>query len=340
MFKAFLLLLVLILAACAGPELTEPQREMPARVYLEYRPDVSMYGVVDGTWPDAPLTVVVPFLAGGDTDRFARLFAPFLSEHFGWPVNIVNIDGDSGNVGARHVLEAAPDGYTILFYHTGDLFANLMVGMRNAVRADQFAVAAVAIHCEANVMVASAAAGFNCATCFLDYARENPGGLRTAMVADSFMHVVLNKAELAADFETEIVNVGSARLKADAVLGGHADVTYNNVALFMPYIEDGRMVPLWVASSARNPLLPDVPTLVELGYPAGLLGRSYFYAFPPGTDPEIVESLSAAVAIAARDRWLLAQLAEMGAAPPAFVPSTEVEAYLQIALREFMVAMP
>jgi tripartite-type tricarboxylate transporter receptor subunit TctC len=284
--------------------------------------------------------IVVPFLAGGDTDTFARLFAPFLAEEFGWPVNIINMDGAAGNLGARYVLEAAPDGYTILFYHTGNLFTNLMNAVPGAVRHGQFELAAVAVHCEENVMVACASLGFADARGFLEYARRNPHGLRIAITDSTFADIILGLAEDVMGFSTAAVNVGGARLKAGSVLGGHAELAYNSVVMFLDYIEEGSLVPLWVASSTRNPQLPHVPTLAELGYAEAILGRSYFYAFPPGTDAEAVEIMSAAVAAAARNPELLRGLAEMGAAPPLFVPYYEMGSYMAAALSAFMTAMP
>jgi tripartite-type tricarboxylate transporter receptor subunit TctC len=331
--------LILTFTACGGPELVEPMREMPTLLNIPAEGQERATGD-NGIRPGGPITIVVPFLAGGDTDRFARIFAASLSHIFSQPINVINIDGDAGNVGAQYVLAAQPDGYTILFYHTGDMFNNLLNAMPGAVRYTQFALSAVAVHCEANIMVVCESLGLDCATCFLDYARENPGSLRTATVEHSFMHVLLNMAEFAAGFETQIVDVGSARLKAGAILGGHAELTYNNIALFMPYIEEGSLIPLWVASSERNHLLPEVPTLAELGYPAGVLGRSYFFAFPPYTPQEIVEAWSNAVGIAARDPEVLRQMNEMGAMPPYFVPFNEIEAYMADALSTFVGVAP
>jgi len=84
--------------------------------------------ISDTNWPTRPVTIVVPFAPGGDTDFYARAYAPFLSEYFGVPFEVVNIAGDAGTYGATQVHQSNSDGYTILFYHTGNMFTNVIAG--------------------------------------------------------------------------------------------------------------------------------------------------------------------------------------------------------------------
>ena len=86
-------------------------------------------GSGETNWPERGISLVVPFAAGGDTDYYARLYAKYLEEELGQTVTVVNTEGSGGTVGAQTVADAEPDGYTILFYHTGNLYANKMLGV-------------------------------------------------------------------------------------------------------------------------------------------------------------------------------------------------------------------
>ena len=72
-------------------------------------------------WPERPVTMIVPFNPGGDTDFMGRIYSKLLQEELGQPVVVVNMAGAGGTVGAQHVADAVNDGYTFLFYHTGNL---------------------------------------------------------------------------------------------------------------------------------------------------------------------------------------------------------------------------
>ena len=125
-----------LFAAChpAAPvrTLDRPVRTAPAtRVTLiaGTEPYAPATRPAHGEWPTRPVTIIVPFLPGGDTNMYARMFAPLLADILGQPIYVVNVDGDSGTIGASWVSAAAPDGYTMLFYHTGNLFANVLTGL-------------------------------------------------------------------------------------------------------------------------------------------------------------------------------------------------------------------
>ena len=77
-------------------------------------------------WPERPVTMIVPFNPGGDTDFMGRIYSKLLQEELGQPVVVVNMAGAGGTVEAQHVADAANDGYTFLFYHTGNLYPNKM----------------------------------------------------------------------------------------------------------------------------------------------------------------------------------------------------------------------
>jgi len=255
------------------------------------------------------------------------MLAPFLEEILRQPINFVNIDGLGGTVGMTSVHEAEPDGYTVLFYHTGGLFSNMLVGT-TSINYDGFVISNVAVHCDANVFVINAQLGISTAQEFLEYARENPFAFRTALTMSGFSFMKARMAELAGNYYTTLVDVGGAVFMLPALRSGHADVTSVNLTLYMPYVDDDTLVPLWIAASERNPGIPHIPTMAEIGIDDGYIGRSYFFAFPLGTDESIAQRLSDAVDQVSQNPVFIQQLFDAVSMPPFFVPFHEAAEYL------------
>jgi len=279
-------------------------------------------------WPTRPLTIIVPFLPGGDSNMYARMFAPRLAEILGQPVYVVNVDGESGTVGAARVSNSVPDGYTILFYHTGNLFANVLTGAAEINYGD-FEIACIAAHCDANILVIRSDAGISNAEEFLSYIRANPHSLDVATTITGFSFKLLRMSEIAGNFSTSPIHVGGGSMMAPSILTGHTEMGYNNIALFLPYIESGEMIPLWIAANERNALLPHVPTMAEVGIQEGFVGRSYFFAFPPGTDDFILQRLSDAVQQITDDPAFRQELLDTVGMSAFFLPYGEASGYLR-----------
>jgi len=281
----------------------------------------------DGTWPTRPITIIVPFLAGGDTDIYARMLAPYLTEILGQPVHVINIDGMGGAVGTAHVHEAEPDGYTVLFYHSGSLFSNALAGSTPLNYSD-FVMSCVVVRCDANVMLINAGLGVNDAEAFIALAKNHPNELSVAVTNTGFSGLLMQMAERAGDFELHHVDVGGAALMIQAVLNSHANATNVNVALYAPHANNDALIPIWISSSQRNPSLPHVPTLAEVGIENGYIGRSYFFAFPENTDEYIAQKLSDAVGQITGNQEFIQQLLNVISLPPQFVPFDEVTTYM------------
>ena len=327
-----LALILLTSCAVAPPEHTRQRPILPDlsdRVITlapdaPYRPSVIPE---EGEWPTRPLTIIVPFLPGGDTDMYARMFAPQLAEVLGQPVYVMNVDGGSGTAGAEMVRGVMNDGYTFLFYHTGNLFANVLTGMTELNYHD-FDIAAIAMHCNANILVVHSNAGINTAQEFLSHIHANPRSLDVATTITGFSFKLLRLAEIAGGFQTNAVHVGGGSMMAPSILAGHTQVGYNNIALFMPYIESGEMLPLWVAAKERNALLPNVPTMAEIGIEGGFMGRSYFFGFPRGVDEFILQRLSDAIEQITADPVFVQQIFDAVGLPAYFIPFGKASTYL------------
>ena len=250
--------------------------------------------VGETNWPTRPVTVIVPFNPGGDTDFYARLYATFLEDILGQTITVINVDGAGGTVGATQASVAANDGYTVLFYHTGNMFVNVLLGTTELDHND-FAISNIAVLDDTNVLVASPDAGFADAEDFLARARANPGAYNAATTISGFSFFTLRLMELAGDFRVNPVDVGGAAAMIPSVLGGHTELAKNSFGVFRQHIESGDMVPLMFVGHERNPNFPDVPTATEMGLEGAIASRAYFFAFPLGTDPAILHRLSDAV---------------------------------------------
>lgn len=332
---AIAIILTLTLISSCAPAAPTPTIEMPVRgepgaqitIIAPTAPYLPPNQPEAADWPTRPLTIIVPFLPGGDTNMYARMFAPRLAEILGQPVYVVNVDGESGTVGAARVSNSVPDGYTILFYHTGNLFANVLTGATE-LNFEDFEIACIAAHCDANVLVIRSDVGINNAEEFLTYIRANPYSLDVATTITGFSFKLLRMSEIAGNFRTNPIHVGGGSMMAPSILTGHTEMGYNNIALFLPYIESGEMLPLWIAANERNALLPDVPTMAEVGIQGGYIGRSYFFAFPSGTDSYILQKLSDAVQQITHDPAFAQELLDTVGMSAHFLPYGEASRYL------------
>jgi tripartite-type tricarboxylate transporter receptor subunit TctC len=328
-------LVAAVLLASCFPQPPERTRERPIMEQpgerIQYVAQIEPYmpstSTTDNDRSTRPITLIVPFLPGGDTNLYARMFAPHLAEILGQPIYVVNVDGASGTVGSEWVRAAMPDGYVMLFYHTGNLFTNVLTGAAELLHTD-FEIACIAMHCDANILVVRSDLGINNAAEFLSYARANPGRLNVATTITGFSFKVLRLAEIAGGFRTNPIHVGGGSMMAPSILAGHTEVGYNIIAIFNEYIDTGELIPIWIAADQRNALLPGVPTMAEVGIEGGYMGRSYFFAFPLGTDEIILRRVSEAVQQITENPAFRQELFEITGSPPFFVPFGEASDYL------------
>jgi len=244
------------------------------------------------TYPQKPIQVVVPAGAGGDTDINCRILAKYLEKELGQSVVTVNVGGAGGTLGTRKVKDAAPDGYTALFFHPGMLL-NKVLGLADY-SFQEFEVAALAVLDETNIFASNAKAPYNNMAELAKILKEKPKSISFATEVGSFTHLHVLAFQEAAGVEFNIVDVGGAAAKTAALKGGQIDVIGTQYGLVKDYIKNGDFKAIGVLSEKRNPAFPDVPTFKELGYNIAFT-KFFFYSFPKGTPKEIIDRFSAAV---------------------------------------------
>ena len=247
-------------------------------------------------FPSRPITIVVPVPPGGIVDMAARLASEPLTRALGSPVVVENRAGASGNIAYGIVAGAKPDGYTLLasysMYHVGN--PSMFSGLRwNAESFKPVGMVAVA----PNVVVVHPSLPVTNLKELVDYAKKNPGKLNYASQGSgSIPHV---GTELFKQMNgVDMVHVpykGSGPAIQD-VLSGQVELFITTPPSVLGHVQQGKLRAIAIASAARHPQLPDVPTSVEQGMPDFKLDAWVALFAPAGTPDDVVAELSEALA--------------------------------------------
>jgi len=246
-------------------------------------------------FPNKPITVVVPVAPGGILDTVARMIAPEMQKALGQPIVVDNKPGASGNIGATIVAKAKPDGYTLLMgysmFHVGNpsMFANLQWDPLK-----DFTSVAMLVN-SPHVLAVNPSVPANNIKELVALAKAQPGKLNYATPGSgSVPHVGMElfKQQTGTDF-THVPYKGAGPAMQD-VIAGNVQVTVATPPSLLQFVQAGRLRALAVAAKTRHPLLPDVPTAAEQGYPDFVLEAWLALFAPTGTPPDVVAKISAA----------------------------------------------
>ena len=276
-------------------------------------------GVASAQYPTRPVRLIVGFAAGGPTDILARRMAQYLTEKLGQQFVVENKPGATGNIATEYVLNAPPDGYTILVTTTANainmtFYSKLSFDfLRDAAPVAGLAGITYMMLVNPNVPAKSVPE-------FIGYAKANPGKVNFASGG------VGSSNQLAGELfkvmtETNFVHVpyrGNAAAYAD-LIGGQIQLIFADVASGRPHVQSGALRALGVTAPTRLATLPDIPAIAEFvpGYAAN---GWYGFAAPKGTPADIVEKLNAAINAGLNDPELKARFAQLEATPLVFTP--------------------
>lgn len=264
-------------------------------------------------YPTKPVTAVVPFPAGGSTDSIARAIAPTFQATLGQPLIVDNRPGATGAIGATMVKRAAPDGYTIMVASIGVYSVNPILQKRIQYDPSKdFDLLTVAVRAP-NVLVASASMKANTVKELIDHLKKNPNQVSFATSgAGSSDH--LTTALFWQQTGTSGLHVpykGGAPAIND-LLGGHADVSFQNINAVIQHIKAGKMRALAITGNKRSPLLPDVPTLAEAGAPGVDVYSWQGIAAPKGLPADVKSKLHSTIVKALNEPALKNNLEAQG----------------------------
>ena len=218
------------------------------------------------TYPYHPIKLVVPLAAGGPLDIVARGLGEKLSVSLKQPIVIENRLGAGGNIGAEAVAKAAPDGYTLLFVLSGTLVANPAIFPKLGFNTERDFVPISLVSSSSQMLVVHPSLPVNNVAEFVAYAKKQPITYAHAGPG-SGGHLAMGYFKLVAGFDgTAVPYRGNAPLMTD-LAAGQVQSGFIASAGAIPHVQAGRLKGLAVSSEQRLPLVPDVPTMAESGYP-------------------------------------------------------------------------
>jgi len=269
-------------------------------------------------FPSRPLTLLVPFTAGGATDVLARTVAEELAKDLKQPVIVENVPGAGGSVGQGRAARATPDGYTMLLGNVGTLAANasLYLNLPYDVLRDFTPLASVGDAPQ----VLSVRADFPAddLDAFAKYAKAHGDSMNSGAAglgSGSFLGGVLLDAALGIKVEP-IQYRGAAQATSD-VMAGHIDYTIESSSTAVSSIASGKIKGLVVMRGERVPVLPDVPAASETAYPDLHYDIWNMMLVPKGVPQPVVQALNAAINRVLASPAIQARYAQMGLAVPA-----------------------
>lgn len=243
-------------------------------------------------YPKGPVHLVVPFAAGSTPDLVARLVGEKLGTRLGQPVIVDNKAGASGNIGTTAVAKAAPDGQTLGIGIAGTLAVNALLYKKMPYDPARDIELITVAASQPAVLVTSSKFAADSATDLLAQLKKNPGKYSFASIgAGSASHLAMQA--LAARTSANLVHVpypGSGAA-VTAIISGEVDMAVLPAAAVMPFVKSGRIKALAITSSKRSALLPQLPTLAEIGAPEIQADAWIGIVAPAKTPPKVVERL-------------------------------------------------
>lgn len=273
--------------------------------------------LAQGSFPARPVRLVVAFPPGGPTDVVARILAERMGRDLGQPIVVENRGGANGNIAAEAVAKAEADGHTLL-YNTSSIVISraLYRTLPYDLLRDLAPVSLTAA--SPLVLVVNPATPPRDAAGFIEWVKANPGKFSYSSGGiGNISHLVtfLALRHIGGD-AVHVPYRGTAAALMDTA-AGNVQFTSDTVVTALAVIQDNRVRPIAVSSAERTPLLPEVPTMAEVGLvPAGFdVGAWQGILAPAKTPPAAVARLNAAVAVALADPGVRAKLAAQGARP-------------------------
>ncbi len=267
-------------------------------------------------YPTRPITIVVPFAAGGGNDILARLLAQHMGQALGQQFVIENRAGAAGTIGARAVAKAPPDGHTLMVGHSG-VFAiapALYTDPGYDPRRDFAPIGLIASYQQ--ILVAHPSLSVRGIADLIALARKQPGKITYATAGiGSGSHVSTELFAMMADVKlTHVPYRGTGAMQGDLV-GGHVDMAISTFPSVFGQIRSGLLRTIAVTGEARSSIFPDVPTIAESGVPGYAAVIHYGMVAPAGISRAIADRLNAELRAALGSEDVRARIAEEGGEP-------------------------
>jgi tripartite-type tricarboxylate transporter receptor subunit TctC len=282
-------------------------------------------------YPSQPIRMIVPFAPGGASDFAARLLQPHLSAALGQQVVVENRAGAAGNVGMDVAARAAPDGYTLFLGNVGTVSINPSMFADLTVKPQKDFIPVTIVADTPGVMIAHPGFPPNSAKEMVEHVKKNPGKVNFASPGSgSLNRLEMETFALNNGLQmTHIPYKGGAGPAVADVMGGHVEVMFSTISSAMNHIKEGRLKALGVTTKERVPGLPNVPTLVEQGFPANVSSSWQGILVPTGTPKPIVDKIFAATVKAMAVPEIKSRMEEAGTIAAVSKSPEDFAAYIQ-----------
>jgi tripartite-type tricarboxylate transporter receptor subunit TctC len=246
-------------------------------------------------YPTKPIKIIVPFAPGGNVDITARLIAPGLSEVLGQPVVVENKPGAGGTIGADLVAKSPPDGYTLLMGSNSTFSVAPALYPKNPYNPLRDFAPVIMIASAPFVLIVNPSSGIDSTRALVARAKLNPDKLTMASAGTGSSNHLVGELfqEISGARFTHIPYKGSGQALTD-LMGGQVDLHFDQITSAASHIQAGKLRALLVTAPQRVPMLVDVPTAAEAGYPTFEATNVTGLLAPAGTQLDVVEILNAA----------------------------------------------
>jgi tripartite-type tricarboxylate transporter receptor subunit TctC len=258
------------------------------------------------TFPTKPVTILIPNAAGGSSEILGRILQPKLTEYLKQPVLVIARPGGNGIIGMDATARAAPDGHTMVLGNTQNFVRTYLdAGSKPPFTPKDF-LPVIMLGETPLVIAAHPSLPARTLKELIDHARANPGKLSFGAQSSRSYELDLIRFDQKLDMVSVPYPGGSGEVIRD-LLGGHIQLTAATTSSVVSQIRSGAFRAIALMSDRRDPALPDVPTVVEAGYPAYQSTLWFGIALPAATPRPVADKLHAAFATALRDEDVKAQ---------------------------------
>jgi tripartite-type tricarboxylate transporter receptor subunit TctC len=273
-------------------------------------------------FPDRPITVIVPYAAGGAGDMITRLISTAMEKKLGQPIVIDARGGGGGMIGAKAVASAAPDGHTLMMGATNNFVINQFMFPKTSFDPLTEFVPITRVAVVPSVMYMNPSVPVKTLGGFVAYAKANPGKLSySSPSVGTTPHLAVERLKQLTGIELVHVPYRGAPPAMQALITGDVQLYLAGWGVGRGFVESGKAKALAVASEKRLPNVPDVPTASEGGVPGYVAENWWGLAAPKGTPQPVIDALHDAVNVALQDPAVAAKLAELGFLPGGEMPA-------------------
>ncbi|MBL6077382.1 tripartite tricarboxylate transporter substrate binding protein [Belnapia sp. T18] len=273
------------------------------------------------TWPARTVRLVVPFTPAGTTDIAARILAERLTQRLGQNVIVENRPGAGGNIGSDAVVQADPDGYSLLMCTVSSGAINYsLYGAKMPYKPDALAAAGLMLQVP-NAIFVTNSLPVKTLRELVDYVKARPGRLNNGSSGiGTSLHLTGELLKSATGIQMQHVPFRGAGPMLQEVIAGRIEVAVDNLPSVIGHLREGRLRPLAVTTKQRSPALPDVPTTAEAGFP-DVEATAWFGVQAPARTPKpIIDRLGTEIDAVVKEPETRAKIADLGGMAPGLTP--------------------